>query len=239
VREVYHRGEPQLHRLWPRPDLLSRVYRAPLFEPGSLQALRLLPTEYVYYYYRPHEAYEHVRRAGQSRGDVIAALNRQLFRELESDARDPVRVYEEYLAARNAGYMQIESGAAAPLARSPWAELTGYDKIALATVRAIHYGTGTIIPLDVPNRGNIPELESDDVIEAPCVVNGNGALPLHVGAAPPAVRDLMVRVKAYERATVRAATGGDRAAATAALALNPLVPSPERAAQLVAALIPA
>lgn len=239
VREVFYRSRPQLDRLWSRPDLLARVYRAPLFEVERLQRLRLLPTEYVYYYYRPEVAFENVSRAGQSRGQVIAALNQQLFDALRKGDRDGVTVYEEYLAARNAGYMQIESGSAAPLAPSPWASLTGYDKIALETVRGIHLGTNTVIPLNVVNNGNIPDLMPDDEIEAPCMVNENGPLPLHVGAAPDAVRDLLVRVKGYERATVRAALSGERALAVSALAMNPLVDSPGRAALLAAALLDA
>jgi 6-phospho-beta-glucosidase len=239
VREVYHRGEPQLHRLWDRPDLLAGIYRAPLFEPERLQALRLLPTEYVYYYYRAREAFEHVRRAGETRGQAIARLNARLFAELARGERDPIAVYEDYLAERNAGYMQVESGAAAPLARSPWAELTGYDKIALATVRAIRFNLGTVLPLNVPNRGNIPELQPEDVIEAPCVVTANGAMALHVGPAPEAARDLIVRVKGYERATVHAALADDRGLAVSALARNPLVSSSESAAALVTAFLSA
>jgi 6-phospho-beta-glucosidase len=239
VREVYHRGVPQLARLWDRPDLLGKIYRAPLFEVERLQGLRLLPTEYVYYYYRADDAFANITRAGESRGAVVDRLNTQLFCDLEDTARDPVVTYEQYLAERNASYMQIESGAAAPLERSPWAELTGYDKIALQTVRGIHFNLGTIVPLNVENRGNLPELESGDVIEAPCVVNANGALPLHVGPAPATVRDLLVRVKDYERRTVKAGLTQARADAIDALASNPLIASPAQAAALVAALAPA
>src|SRR5439155_5682833 len=52
LREVYHAGVPQMHRLWNDPQRLAGAYRDPLFEVERLQALRLLPTEYLYYYYR-------------------------------------------------------------------------------------------------------------------------------------------------------------------------------------------
>ena len=135
--------------------------------------------------------------------------------------------------------MSVRPAAGAGLERSPWAGLTGYDKIALQTVRGIHFNLGTIVPLNVENRGNLPELESGDVIEAPCVVNANGALPLHVGPAPATVRDLLVRVKDYERRTVKAGLTQARADAIDALASNPLIASPAQAAALVAALAPA
>ncbi len=235
VREVYWNGEPQLHRLWPDPRALERLYRVPLFSGEFLAKLRLLPTEYVYYYYRSQEAYENIRRAGQSRGSAIERLNARFFEDLKA-AVDPVRVYEDYLAARNATYMQIESGSRALPVRWPWAELTGYDKIALSVVRAIHFNSGAIIPLNVRNSGNLPDLEPGDTIEVPCVVNGNGARALHVGPVPEAVRSLLSQVKTYERLTVQAAVSGDRALAEEALACNPLVQERALAARLLDSL---
>jgi 6-phospho-beta-glucosidase len=209
----------------------------PLFSGEFLDSLRLLPTEYAYYYYRSREAFENVRDAGKSRGQVIEQLNARLFNDL-AHAADPVGAYEEYLAARNAGYMQIESGSAAPPARSPWAELTGYDKIALAVVRAIHLNSNAIIPLNVQNNGNLPELEAGDTVELPCVVNVNGARALHAGRVPERVRDLLMQVKAYERLTVQAGLSRDPALARQALAANPLVNQPALAARLLEALQP-
>lgn len=236
VREVYYDGEPQLHRLWAAPERLDRLYRAPLFPRELLLQLRLLPTEYCYYYYRPADAYENLRRSGQTRGLVIQQLNAQLFDALAQGTEDAVVVYERYLAARDAGYMQLESGAAAPLQRSPWAHLTGYDKIALETVRAMHHNRGALVPLNVRNRGNLPDLEDDDSIEVTCVVNANGALPLHSGAVPNQVRELLRQVKDYERLTVRAALSGTPADAAHALTRNPLVSSRAQAEKLLAAM---
>jgi 6-phospho-beta-glucosidase len=239
VREVFHRGRPALHTLWESPEKLHSIYRSPLFEPDFLSRLRLLPTEYLYYYYRPADALEHLRRAGSSRGAVIQQLNARLFEDLSRPGTDTVAVYEAYLTARNAGYMQVESGATRSDVASPWEGPTGYDKIALAVVEAIHTNSGTILPLNVVNRGNLPELEDDDVIEVPCAVNGNGAQPLHVGSLPPQVRDLVVQVKDYERLTVAAALSGDRHTAAKALASNPLVSDSTVAEQLVQVLLDA
>ncbi len=237
VREVYHRGVPQLHRLWAEPDRLARVYRTPLFAPDFLRELRLLPTEYGYFYYCGEQAVANTKRAGHSRGRVIARLNVQLMEDLAKAERDTVAIYEAYIAARDAGYMQIESGSSAPRPKSPWAEVTGYDRIALNTVRAIHFNTGAIIPLNVDNRGNLPDLEDDDVVEVPCVVNANGALALHVGPVPDQVRPLLQQMKEYERLTVRAGLTGDHALARRALALNPLVPTEAAADALLRSLV--
>ena len=236
VREVLHRGEPQLHRLWDDADALAKLYRAPIFSAAFLRELRLLPTEYLYYYYRAQEAYAHLAKAGSSRGAVIDRLNARLFAKLRAADDDLVQVYERYLSARDAGYMQLESGSTERLERSPWAALTGYDKIALQVVRAIHFNLGSIIPLNVANNGNMLGLQPDDVVEVPCVVNGNGALPMHVGPIPAAVSNLIVQVKEYERLTVSAALSGTRRLAVDALARNPLVSSTDLARRLVDAL---
>jgi 6-phospho-beta-glucosidase len=238
VREVYCDGEPQLGKIWDRPDVLKQLYRAPLFDAKRLQRTRLLPTDYVFYYEQPDVAVANTRRAGQSRGAVIEALNRQLFRDLATQkVSDAVRTYERYLSARNGGYLQIESGAAEPLPCSPWAELTGYDKIALHTVRALHFDTNDVIPLNVVNDRAIDGLEGDDVVEVPCAVGAIGARALPVGSMPVQVAELVRKVKAYERATVAAALSNDSAAAVAALALNPLVPTRDTAARLVESLL--
>ena len=237
VREVYADGAPQLARLWNAPERLRAIYRVPLFEPGALRDLRLLPTEYVYYYDQPERAFENVRRAGRTRGQAIAELTRVLFDALSDPVADQTAIYTSYLWTRRAGYMEIESGGeAAPPAFTP--QLSGYDKIALSVVRAIHFDANAIIPLSVVNRGTLPDLLDDDVVEVPCVVNANGARPLHAGRAPERVRPLLQQVKEYERLTVRAARARSLDGARAALSANPLVRGRAAAERLVDDLLP-
>ena len=132
--------------------------------------------------------------------------------------------------------MQIETGSA-PRIKPDWAELSGYDKIALITIRAIVKDQVAIIPLDVPNRGTFPFLEDDDIIEVPCRVDASGPRPNAVGPIPDHPRELIMTVKQYERATIAAALTGDRRQLADALALNPLVPSKDLAERLVAAML--
>jgi len=238
IREVYSDGAPQLHRLWSDPARLQSVYKQPLFDPAVLCDLGLLPTEYVYYYEQPRRAFENVREAGQGRGEAIAALTRVLFDQLTAPDADTVARYQAYLRARSAGYMQVESGSAAPTSPARETGLSGYDRIALGVVRAIHFNAHAVIPLSVPNRGNILGLLDDDVVEVPCLVNANGARPLHVGEVPERIRPLLSRVKDYERRTVRAALARSLDAAREALAANPLVTDAATAGRLVAELSP-
>jgi 6-phospho-beta-glucosidase len=238
LREVHYGGRPRLGALWDDPDRLADLYRRDLFDPAFLAELRLLPTEYVYFYYRPERAIESLHRAGESRGVMIARLNARLFEALASGPDDPARVYRDYLAERDATYMQLESGSTEALAPPPAAAVTGYDRIALAVVRGIHFATGQVLPLDVPNRGNLADLEDDDVVEVPCVVNADGPHALHVPPIPEAARELLVPVKEYERLTLRAALEGSSELAVEALVRNPLVGRRDLATRLIAEVMP-
>ena len=238
LREVYHRDVPQMDRLWKDAGRLATVYRDRLFEVERLQRLRLLPTEYLYYYYRPDEALDHLRRAGTSRGVVVMQLTEELFVDLATGLADPVARYERYLAARDASYLQVETGSDVPRVKPHWAELSGYDRIALMTMRAIVHGTADLIPLDVSNRGIFPFLRDGDVIEVPCEVDHQGPRARPVEAVPEHCRALMTRVKEYERATIDAALSGSRDDRLRALGLNPLAGQPDRQEALVDALIP-
>jgi 6-phospho-beta-glucosidase len=236
LRQVSRDGRPLLPGIWDDPETLSRLYTRPLFPAPYLSRLQLLPTEYVFYYEFPERAVANIRAAGTTRGASVSRLTDRLFAELSGDLADPLAAYERYLAERSASYMQIESGQPAPNPPAPWAELTGYDRIAFDVMHAIVHDTAAVIPLNVPNHGNIPELADDDIVEVPCAVGREGPRPRPVGALPAQVRDLVLRVRRYERMTIDAAFG-DREARVDALALNPLVPSRDVAEQLVDELV--
>ena len=80
--------------------------------------------------------------------------------------------------------------------------------------------------------------DDGDVVEVPCIVNANGAHPLAVGPAPDSVRDLLFRVKEFERLTVAAAAAPSAESAARALAQNPLIRDAPLARRLVDALQP-
>lgn len=239
LRDVLFEGKGELHRIWHDDARLAAAYRSPLFEPERLRQMKLLPTEYLYYYYRPEVALAHMKQAGSSRGQAVAQLTDEFFRSLPpgEDGADALATYQRYLAARDGSYMQLETGTRAPRIKPDWAELSGYDRIALMTMRAIVHNQGAIIPLDVANRGTLPFLDAEDIVEVPCRVDRNGPTPQAVAPIPGHPRELIERVKVYERATVRAALTGDRDQLVDALALNPLVETRELAARLVEALL--
>ena len=233
LRDVLFEGEGQLHRIWNDDDKLKAAYRSPLFEPSMLRDLKLLPTEYLYYYYRPDLALANIKRSGSSRGGAVAKLTEEFLQDLKTlRPQDLIGRYQLYLANRDASYMALETGGSGRI-KPDWAELSGYDRIALFTIRAIVKNQGAIIPLNVANCGTLPFLDDEDIIETQCRVDADGPQPRALAPIPDGPRALIERVKAYERATIRAALTGDRDQLADALALNPLVDSHTKASRLV------
>ncbi|RAM36087.1 family 4 glycosyl hydrolase [Arthrobacter globiformis] len=74
-------------------------------------------------------------------------------------------------------------------------------------------------------RAAIPGLPADAVVEVPCTVTAEGALPIPQARPAAPQLGLLQQVKKVELLTVRAATAGDRDAALEAFAEHPLVGS--------------
>jgi alpha-galactosidase len=79
--------------------------------------------------------------------------------------------------------------------------------------------------VNVVNHGAIAGVADWAVVEVPAVVGGQGAIPLAMGALPPAITALFNQQIAIQDRTVEAAVHGDRQAALQALLLDPLVKS--------------
>lgn len=242
VRRVSVRNEDVTEKLLRNPDLLRTLYSAELFEPTLIQTLRLIPTEYLFFYYGQREAYENQLKAGATRGEELERMNAALFHQLESedDAR-ALETYREYLMQRNASYMKLEAEAGSAFEthrkqEEPFETATGYHRIALEVMKALVSDTRRRIVLNVPNRGSINDLESEDVVEVPCFVDRNGARPQRAGSLPESVCGLVQSVKAYERTVIRAALCGSAALAKLALLEYPVVGQWELADDVVNSL---
>lgn len=113
----------------------------------------------------------------------------------------------------------------------------GQDTAGPATAGPDTAGTGTAGPTTAQPAAPepaIPGLPADAVVEVPCTVTKDGAVPLAQQAPPEPQLALLRRVKEVERLTVRAATDGDRDAALEAFTHHPLVDSRELGVQLLA-----
>lgn len=218
------------------PEIIRRCYRHALFPPEFIQRLGLLPTEYLYFYYFPELAYKNTRQSGQSRGQAIEAMNTRLFQKLaQAPESKLIEIYEDYLRERNASYFSIEATAGERRRENQelYSEFSGYERIALLVLQALHSATPSLIPLTVRNGGALEDLEANDAVELPCQVSLRGIKVPPVGRAPDAVRPLLLQVKEYERLTVQASVEHSRDLALAALEKNPLVGRGEVAQQVL------
>lgn len=101
----------------------------------------------------------------------------------------------------------------------------GYEQVALAVMRAILRDEPARLIVNVRNRGALPGVDADAVVEVPCLVDASGARPLAVDPLAPHQLALVHAVKAVEREVLHAVRTGSRTAALRAFATHPLVDS--------------
>lgn len=103
-------------------------------------------------------------------------------------------------------------------------ELATWDsgELVAPVIDSLVTGTHRELPLNLPNAGQCPDLPADAVVEAICVVDGDGMRGRDVAPAPAPFAELLRRHVAVQELTVEAALTGDRALAQQAFALDPL-----------------
>jgi 6-phospho-beta-glucosidase len=244
VRRVLLRGEDVTAKLLANDDALRGLYQAPLFDFELLRSLRLIPTEYLFFYYSRSRALSNQRAAGATRGEEIGRLNERLYGQLASDmaAGGPAQAlgtYVDYLNQRSGSYMQLEASAGTAfdtshaLKEDPFRVATGYHRIALDVMNALCSDEPRRVVINVRNHGAIPDVEHEDIVEAPCAVSRHAIVPEGCGRLPEDVRGLVLAVKAYERAAIQAAATGSAEYARKAMLLYPAIGEWEPSASLL------
>ncbi|WP_327345736.1 6-phospho-beta-glucosidase [Streptomyces europaeiscabiei] len=178
-----------------------------------LERLGVVPSYYLRYYYAHDEVVRELATK-PSRAAEVAAMERQL---LEMYA-DPALDEKPALLARRGGAFYSE--AAVDLAASLLGE-----------------GGSPYQVVNTLNRGTLPFLPADAVIEVQAAVGRQGAAPLPVAAVDPLYAGLMANVTAYEDLALDAALRGGRDRVFRALLSHPLVGQYEYAEALTDRLI--
>jgi 6-phospho-beta-glucosidase len=214
------------------PDLLADDAALTSFEEGRLfgadwlRALGSVPNEYLHYYYFNRDAVDAMRAAPRSRGALVLDQQQDFYGSTGGAPGTALAAWEDTRRRRESTYMAENREAAGAGERASCdLESGGYENVALALMRAIAHDERTTLILNVRNRGALPGLDDDAVVEVPCLADANGARPLAAGPLPGHALGLVTAVKAVERAVLEAATTGSRPAALRALALHPLVDS--------------
>jgi 6-phospho-beta-glucosidase len=233
VRKVELSGEDVTDRILGDDRLLAQLYPSPMFDTELIRSLRLIPTEYLYFYYCRTRALANQKVHGSTRGENIARLNDALFERLrrliaQNDRRGALTTYTQYLNERSATYMQLESTGETALDKGaldddPFRAANGYHRIALDVMKALRGAEPRRLIVNVLNRGSIACVGDDDVVEVPCAI-GNGTItPERCGKLPGAVRGLVLAVKEYERTAIEAALTGSKQLARKAMLLYPAI----------------
>ena len=88
-------------------------------------------------------------------------------------------------------------------------------------IRSIETGKPRVVYGNVPNEGLIDNLPAGCTVEVPCLVDGNGVQPTHIGALPPQLAALIRTNINVQELTVEAALTGRREHVYHAAMLDP------------------
>ncbi|MEU8979429.1 6-phospho-beta-glucosidase [Streptomyces sp. NPDC048309] len=233
VRGLRVAGRDELPRLLADPQLLGSFEEGKLFGPEWLQSLGAVPNEYLHYYYFNREAVRAYQEAEKTRGAFLRDQQARFYEEMKRPDARALTAWDRTRAEREATYMSENRETAGAGERDADDLSGGYEKVALALMRAIARDERTTLILNVRNRGTLGPLDAEAVIEVPCLVDANGAHPVAVEPLPDHATGLVCAVKAVEREVLSAAESGSRTTAVKAFALHPLVDSVNVARRLV------
>ncbi|RSS02940.1 6-phospho-beta-glucosidase [Streptomyces sp. WAC04189] len=233
VRGLRVAGRDELPRLLADPALLGSFEEGRLFGPDWLRSLGAVPNEYLHYYYFNRETVRAYREAERTRGAFLRDQQARFYEEMRHPDTPALAAWDRTRAEREATYMAENREAAGAGEREADDLSGGYEKVALALMRAVARDERATLILNVRNRGTLSALDPDAVIEVPCLVDANGAHPVAVDPLPGHATGLVCAVKAVEREVLAAAGTGSRVSAVRAFALHPLVDSVNVARRLV------
>ncbi|MFC0600986.1 6-phospho-beta-glucosidase [Streptomyces palmae] len=177
-----------------------------------LDRLGVVPSYYLRYFYR-HDEVVREMRAKPSRAAEVAEIERRLLELYADPALDEK---PELLGKRGGAF---------------------YSEAAVALTSALLRDTGEVQVVNTLNRGTLPFLPEDAVIEVPAAVGARGASPLPQQPLEPLFAGLVAAVTGYERLALDAALHGGRQRVFQALLAHPLIGQIDLAERLTDDLI--
>jgi 6-phospho-beta-glucosidase len=177
-----------------------------------VEALGMIPSGYLRYFYLQHESLEHLRSKDRTRAQEVMEIDATLLEKY----RDPGLSEKPVELEKRGGAF--------------------YSTAAVSLIRSIVTGDGARHVVNVENGSSLPDLPADSAVEVPAVVDAGGAQPLAMGRLETPIRGWLQLLKSYEILTVEAAVEKSYRKALLALSCNPLVPSVNKARALLDAL---
>ncbi|WP_433160027.1 6-phospho-beta-glucosidase [Kribbella sp. CA-247076] len=234
LRGLQSGGVDRLPALLESGEALASFEEGRLFGADWLRSLGSIPNEYLHYYYFARETLAAVQTVRQTRGTFLLEQQSAFYAETARHPEQALELWQKTRAERESTYM-VESREVADAGERDERDMAagGYEQVALSLMRAIAHNERASLILNVRNRGVLRHLDDDAVVEIPCTVDANGALPVTVSQLTDHQAGLVCAVKAVERATIEAAAGGSRDAALRAFAWHPLIDSVTAARKLL------
>lgn len=166
-----------------------------------------IPADYFEYYYFKDEIFDYYRHKSTTRSQDIMAQAGGYWEH-----------YREQAAAEHPKLDPSHS-------RGGIHEL----ELAIDAMDAIYNDRKEILPVNIPNRGALPDLPDDRVVEIRGYLDKNGVVGLVDGRLPTPTLGLMNALSEYQYLTAKAGWSGRRIDGIRALASNPLVVSLNKA----------
>lgn len=163
------------------------------------RAVRMIPSPYLRYFYRTEEVLDEQEAAPRTRAQEVMEIEGQLFDYYRDKAN---REKPDLLSQRGGAW---------------------YSRVALQVMECLLKPNPTREIVNTQNRGAVPGLPDDAVVEVPARLSSYGVEPIPVQPLEEEIGGLVRQVKSYERLTIQAAMERSRDKALAALMANPLV----------------
>lgn len=202
-------------------DIMGQIVEFALSEEGPknipelefpvkfLSCLRMIPSDYLKYYYLTEEMVVKLKSKPKTRAQEVMEIEEKL---LEIYQNPGIATKPKLLEERGGAY---------------------YSTAAVNLISSIFNDKKDVQIVNVQNNFSIAELPSEAVVEVPCTIDRMGAHPHKCDKLPPEIRGLMQVVKAYEELTIEAAVHKSYRSALLALSVHPLVRSVNKAIKIL------
>ena len=143
-------GRDVLPGLLADADALAGFEEGRLFPQPFLADLGCLPNEYLYYYYETERALAGIRSSPTTRGESIDRQQSELYPRLAAAGPEAYRLWDAARRSREEGYLAEARPAGE---RRDETDLAGggYERVALAVMRALSGGGAAELILNTPN----------------------------------------------------------------------------------------
>lgn len=167
-----------------------------------MDAIHSIPNAYLDYYFMKNKTYEKFVRDAETvgtRGEVVRTLEAELFRKY---SEPNLYTMPKELEQRGGAY---------------------YSDAALDVIEGIVNDRNNIQYVNIQNKGVLPYLSDDAVIECSCRIHGNGATSIVQNETNALEKAMISLQKSFEQLAIECGVEGNYDKGLMALCINPLI----------------